>query len=166
MSRSTNRTLSSRKSDILTRWPPRTRRSPSIMPIACPNCASRNLRYSLLRTLPERWWSLLGIRPLRCRDCRYRFVARTWRLSNLQYARCPECWRTDLSLWSEKDCHITPFMALRMSLGAKPFRCEYCRVNFLSFRRRHEKFTFKRWARKRKSAEHQPAAEEQTQSKA
>jgi hypothetical protein len=73
----------------------------------------------------------------------------------------------DLSLWSEKDCRISAFMALRMSLGAKPYRCEYCRINFVSFRRRHEKFTFKRWAKRRNlSEEDQPTAEEQTSSKA
>ncbi len=133
------------------------------MPIACPKCASRNLRYSRRRTASERIWSLIGVRPLRCRDCRYRFVARTWRLSDLKYARCPQCWRMDLSLWSEKDRHLTLTMALRMALGAKPFRCEYCRINFLSFRRRHEKFTFKRWAKKQNAGEsNQPSAEEQT----
>jgi hypothetical protein len=67
----------------------------------------------------------------------------------------------DLSLWSEKDCHITLLMELQMKLGGKPFRCEYCRINFVSFRRRHEKFTFKRWAKRRKNTTgSQPAAEE------
>ncbi len=49
-------------------------------------------------------------------------------------------------------------MALRLSLGAKPFRCEYCRINFASFRRRREKFSFRRWNRKQpKDAVPQPS---------
>jgi hypothetical protein len=58
----------------------------------------------------------------------------------------------DLSLWSTQDYHATAFMLLRMSFGAKPYRCEYCRLNFVSFRRRREKFTFKRWAKTRQAA--------------
>ncbi|MGE5570131.1 MAG: hypothetical protein ACM3S5_13935 [Rhodospirillales bacterium] len=53
-------------------------------------------------------------------------------------------------MWSPNDWHVTPFMALRLSLGAKPYRCEYCRINFASFRRRREKFSFRRWDRKRR----------------
>jgi hypothetical protein len=36
-------------------------------------------------------------------------------------------------------------MGLKITLGATRFRCEYCRLNFASFRRRKEAFTFKRW---------------------
>jgi hypothetical protein len=122
------------------------------MPIACPNCGSRNLRYSRFRHFTERLWVWLGIRPLRCRDCRYRFVDRTWRFSHWRYARCPHCWRMDLSLWNEKGAHIGWFSAWRLKLGAKPFRCEYCRLNFVSFRGRHERFSFRRWERNRKPA--------------
>jgi hypothetical protein len=123
------------------------------MPIACPKCGSRDLRYSRFHDFAERLWVWLGIRPLRCRDCRFRFIDRTWRLSHLKYARCPRCWRMDLSLWSEKDAHISAFAATRLSLGAKPYRCEYCRLNFVSFRQRHERFNFKRWAKNRKPAD-------------
>ena len=58
----------------------------------------------------------------------------------------------DLSLWSEKGAHIGWFSAWRLKLGAKPLRCEYCRLNFVSFRRRHERFSFKRWEKNRKPA--------------
>jgi hypothetical protein len=59
----------------------------------------------------------------------------------------------DLSLWSEKDAHLSAFAAMRLNLGAKPYRCEYCRLNFVSFRQRHERFSFKRWAKIRKPAD-------------
>lgn len=62
----------------------------------------------------------------------------------------------DLSLWNEKDCHISMFAALRLGLGAKPYRCEYCRVNFVSFRLRYERHSFKRWTKPRKSSESRP----------
>ncbi len=59
----------------------------------------------------------------------------------------------DLSLWTEEHAHIGPFTAILLAMGAKPYRCEYCRVNFVSFRLRHERFSFKRWARLRKPPE-------------
>ena len=33
----------------------------------------------------------------------------------------------------------------RYFLGAHRWRCEYCRLNFASFRQRKEPFTFSRW---------------------
>jgi hypothetical protein len=88
------------------------------------------------------------VRPLRCRDCRTRFTDRTWRLTSIRYARCPRCWRMDLSTWSEED-YYTPFLRrVALRLGGKPWRCEYCRCNFVSFRARRERFTFKRRVRK------------------
>ncbi|MGO9093744.1 MAG: hypothetical protein ACLQGV_00835 [Bryobacteraceae bacterium] len=122
------------------------------MLIACPRCGSRNLRYARLHSFAERCWTWLGIRPLRCRDCRFRFVDRTWRLTDWRFARCPHCWRMDLALWSERGAHVGMFADLSLRLGAKPYRCEYCRINFISFRQRHEKFSFKRWSKLRKPA--------------
>ena len=66
----------------------------------------------------------------------------------------------DLALWTLKDAHIGIFTALWLNLGAKPFRCEYCRENFVSFRLRHERFSFQRWTRMRRSEE-RSAVEEQ-----
>ncbi len=126
--------------------------------IACPKCGSRDLRYSRLLTVSERLQSWFGVRPLRCRDCRLRFITRTWRLSSIRYARCPSCWRMDLALWNEKDCHVRSLQRLALRLGAKPFRCEYCRINFVSFRARLERFTFRRWERMEKAGEHEPVS--------
>jgi len=115
------------------------------MPLACPNCGSRRLRHARRRYLSEYFWSLVGVHPLRCRDCRLRFTERTWRLSSFRYARCPACWRMDLNTWSADDYPASAGQLLLMQLGATPYRCEYCRVNFVSFRLCREKFSFKRW---------------------
>jgi hypothetical protein len=108
--------------------------------LECPLCGSRNLRYSHRRNRRERLLSLIGIRPLRCRDCRARFVARTWRLSNIRWARCPRCWRTDLATWSPQQHRPSALQRLWLALGAHPWRCEYCRVNFVSFRPAREPY--------------------------
>ena len=83
--------------------------------------------------------------PLRCLDCKTRFVARTFVLSDLRYASCPKCHRMDLNGWTGKTYEPPFFMGLKVGLGAKKWRCEYCRLNFASFRPRKEVFTFKRW---------------------
>ncbi len=56
------------------------------------------------------------------------------------WARCPRCWRTDLATWSEEDYRAPAVQNLRIALGAHRFRCEYCRVNFTSFRPRMERY--------------------------
>jgi hypothetical protein len=61
----------------------------------------------------------------------------------------------DLATWSEEDYFATGRQIVMLRLGAKPYRCEYCRCNFVSFRPRRERFSFRRWA-KRKSPEPGP----------
>ena len=52
----------------------------------------------------------------------------------------------DLNGWTGKTYVDPPFwVALKVSFGAHRWRCEYCRLNFASFRPRKEVFTFKRW---------------------
>jgi len=126
------------------------------MSVTCPKCGSRNLRYAHLRTQSERLWSILGIRPLRCRSCYCRFIERTWRISTMRFARCPRCWRMDLSRWSRNDYRVPFFRGLLLSLGASPYRCEYCRVNFVSFRRRKEKYDPQKRKAKRRSTQKHP----------
>jgi hypothetical protein len=52
----------------------------------------------------------------------------------------------DLNRWSGKT-HVHPpvFVALKVSMGAHKWRCEYCRLNFAAFRKRKEVFSFRRW---------------------
>lgn len=52
----------------------------------------------------------------------------------------------DLNGWTGKTYTDPPFwVAFKVSFGARKWRCEYCRLNFASFRKRKEVFTFKRW---------------------
>lgn len=106
----------------------------------CPQCGSRSLRFSHVRTPAERAAIVLGIRPLRCRDCRLRFKGRVWSLSEAAYARCSKCWRTDLSSWDPSQYHVSFFKNLLLALGANPYRCEYCRHNFVTFRLRKARY--------------------------
>ena len=110
----------------------------------CPKCNSRNLRFSHLRNAKERLGVLLGIRPIRCRDCRARFVRRTWRFNDLKYARCPKCLQMDLSTWSLGHYKVSAWKSFLVYLGANTYRCEYCRHNFISLRRRKYKFNRRR----------------------
>jgi hypothetical protein len=86
----------------------------------------------------------VGFVPVRCRDCEERFTQSLWQFGNWQYARCPRCYRLDLSIWSESHYIVSWDMRLLMTLGAKKFRCEVCRHNFVSFRRLKERFSFHR----------------------
>jgi hypothetical protein len=113
---------------------------------SCPKCGSRYLRPSRTRNLTERLGRLRLLLPLRCMDCNARFVAPTFVWADLFFARCPVCRRMDLSAWTGKTYTDPPFrVAVKVVLGARKWRCEYCRLNFASFRKRKEVFSFKRW---------------------
>jgi hypothetical protein len=62
----------------------------------------------------------------------------------------------DLSRWSRNDYRVPFFRGLLLSLGASPYRCEYCRVNFVSFRRRKEKYDPQKRKAKRRSTQKHP----------
>jgi hypothetical protein len=83
--------------------------------------------------------------PLRCRDCKTRFVAKTMVWSDLHFAKCPKCMRMDLNAWTGKSYEPPFWAAVAIFFGARRWRCEYCRLNFASFRARKEIFSFSRW---------------------
>jgi hypothetical protein len=58
----------------------------------------------------------------------------------------------DLSRWSRTDYRVSFFGGLLLGLGANPYRCEYCRVNFISFRKRKERYNPQRRRAQRKRA--------------
>lgn len=120
----------------------------------CPSCGSRNLRYAHLRSPSEKIAKLAGVRPLRCRDCRHRFVHRSWSLSNLSQARCPTCMGADLTTWSRNHYRVSFGRGLLLFFGAHPYRCERCRCNFVSFRKRKRK----RVSRRSQGAKSTPSA--------
>ena len=118
------------------------------MPLSCPKCGSRYLRPAHYRNLRERLNALRFILPLRCKDCRTRFVAQTIIFKDFAFARCPGCDRMDLNGWTGKTFKPEGWLKLKVFLGAKKWRCEYCRINFASFRKRKEAFTFSRWKKR------------------
>ena len=113
----------------------------------CPKCGSRFLRPSQTRTFREKLRALWFVMPVRCKDCKTRFVTDTTGFQYLSFARCPNCRRMDLNRWSGETFVPRGITWLKVSLGAARFRCEYCRLNFASFRKRKEVFSFKRWKR-------------------
>ena len=102
--------------------------------VHCPSCGSDHIRHARYKSIAERFASVFGIHPLRCKDCQYRFASRVWRLVDLRYSRCPRCYRTVLSTWSES--HYIPrfWTLIWLRLGARRLRCEFCRFNFAGFR--------------------------------
>src|SRR5271163_1777631 len=112
---------------------------------SCPKCGSRFLRASTPRDLSEKLGKLRFMDPMRCGDCGTRFIGNTLEWSDWRYARCPECLRMDLNVWTGDTYKPTFQMAVGIRLGAKRYRCEYCRLDFTSFRRRQEVFSFRRW---------------------
>lgn len=105
-----------------------------MLPIHCPECGSRNVRASQTQTFLETLGRAAGFYPVRCRDCDCRFARQIWDLSNSIYARCPRCYNLELSLWSPTHYRPPRSWKFWMLFGAKPRRCEACRVNFVSFR--------------------------------
>ena len=118
------------------------------MALACPQCGSRNLRPSHYQNSQERRNALLFVSPLRCKDCKTRFISRTIFPEDLLYARCPKCDRMDLNSWKERRLTTSRWTMLKLQLGAYKTRCEYCRYDFASFRKRKETFTFSRWRKR------------------
>jgi hypothetical protein len=85
--------------------------------------------------------------PVRCDHCKHRFIIDTMGLADMAYASCPKCNRMDLSSWAGDSFTPRGITKIKSALGANKFRCEYCRLNFASFRKRKEIFSFHRWER-------------------
>jgi ssDNA-binding Zn-finger/Zn-ribbon topoisomerase 1 len=109
------------------------------MVVLCPQCGGGNVRQARMRTPSELLASLVGVHPLRCRDCRHRFATRTWKLADISYARCPKCLNMRLTTWSPSHYHVPLGRGLLLLLGGSPYRCDSCRQNFVSLRRRKYK---------------------------
>jgi len=122
------------------------------VPLACPKCGSRDLRPARPQNDREKYSHYWFVAPLRCKDCRTRFVSRTIFPEDLLFARCPECDRMDLNGWTGKTFTPTGWTWLKCTFGANKWRCEYCRLNFASFRKRKEVFTFSRWKKRNPTA--------------
>jgi hypothetical protein len=113
------------------------------MQLSCPKCGTRDIRMSHRQTFPELLRGLVGIYPLRCRRCRHRWETSVWSAGAWKFARCPRCYRQELTTWSEQYYHPPRWTVILLRLGATPYRCAACRCNFASFRRCLERFTWR-----------------------
>ncbi len=113
------------------------------MPLTCPNCEGKRPRLSKIRGFKERLLSALGTYPVRCEDCEHRFYDSVLRIADMFFARCPRCYRMDLSTWELKYYSPTQWSLIKLAMGARRLRCEACRCNFASFRFIKERSTFR-----------------------
>ena len=116
------------------------------MPFECPECASRKARSSPPYNLGEWLLRRLGWHYLRCLDCDERYRRHILLPDSFIYAKCPRCYRMDLSTWEQHHYRTSTFTRLKLALGARRMRCEVCRCNFASFRKR------KKWYRRQETA--------------
>src|SRR5260370_27838422 len=64
----------------------------------------------------------------------------------------------ELSTWSEQYYHPPTSTVMKLRLGATPYRCEFCRCNFASFRACKEKFSWRQRATAQVDPEPRPPA--------
>ena len=106
----------------------------------CPFCGSPRVRVGRARTLGDYLRLLHGSFPARCGECSARYTVHGPGLSALFYAQCPRCLRQDLTTWDLRHYHAALSMRIQLWFGARRWRCEACRCNFVSFRGRKEKY--------------------------
>lgn len=99
-----------------------------------------NLRSTSQRGFSALVQELLGTYAFRCQACGHSFQHSVFSLSTVRYAKCPRCFRMDLTTWSESYYRPSFGMRLQMLFGAKRVRCEACRCNFVSFRKRKDTY--------------------------
>jgi len=87
------------------------------MQLACPQCGTREVRVSQNQGLGEYCKALFGIYQLRCRRCHARWGTSVWSRGAWRYARCPRCYRQELTTWSEQYYHPRPWIVTLLRLG-------------------------------------------------
>jgi C4-type Zn-finger protein len=117
------------------------------MQLACPNCGTRDVRVSHPQGLVQYIKHVVGISSLRCRRCRYRWETSVWSNRSWRYAKCPRCYRQELSKWTTRHYNPPRWTRLLLCLGARPRRCEACRCNFASFKPRKGSFAWRHQVR-------------------
>jgi hypothetical protein len=105
-----------------------------LLDVSCPQCGSKHIRASKQLSAVERLAELFGVVHLRCRECDERFTAGLLEFRNWVYARCPLCYRLNLTGWRLEKYIVPRRWKILLALGAKARRCDSCRCNFVSFR--------------------------------
>jgi len=117
------------------------------MQLACPNCGTREIRVSRAHGLGEYLKSLVGVSRIRCRRCNNRWETSVWAGGSWRYARCPRCYRQELTKWNEHYYNPARWTQWLLRLGAVAHRCEACRCNFASFKSRKKSFSWRHQTR-------------------
>lgn len=113
------------------------------MRLECPKCGTRDARVSGRKTLWESVRTWFGVYPLRCPRCRTRWSTSVWDQGAWKFARCPRCYRQELSTWSEHYYRAPLWTVLLLRMGATPYRCPVCRCNFASYRPCKERLSWR-----------------------
>ena len=111
------------------------------MQLDCPKCGTRDVRVSRPRGLVQHLKHLLGVSSLRCRRCNRRWETSVWSNGSWKYARCPRCYRQELTKWTAHYYRPPRWTRFLLRLGASPRRCPACRCNFATFRPQREDFS-------------------------
>ena len=117
------------------------------MQLACPNCGTREIKVSHAKGLGEFLKSLVGISQIRCRRCRSRWQTSVWSDGAWKYARCPRCYRQELTSWTMQHYNPPRWTRFLLHIGAKPRRCAACRCNFAAFKPRRGHFSWQHQTR-------------------
>lgn len=81
-----------------------------------------------------------------------------WAGGAWRYARCPRCYRQQLTTWSEQYYRPSRWITFLLRVGATPYRCAACRCNFASFKKCKEKFSWRHETKVDVGASQNPAA--------
>jgi hypothetical protein len=111
------------------------------MQIACPNCGTRDVRVSRPLGLGGFLKTVVGVSRLRCRRCSHRWETSVWANRSWRYARCPRCYRQELTKWDPHFYNPPRWTRFLLRIGATAHRCPACRCNFASFKSRKEEFS-------------------------
>jgi hypothetical protein len=102
--------------------------------IRCPRCSSFEVRPSKKKSFSSSLAEVIGFYRVKCEACSKRWVAYLGFLYEPFCAKCPRCYRTELTTWDPKMFIPNRWQRLKIALGARRARCERCRMNFSSFR--------------------------------
>ena len=114
------------------------------MQLSCPSCGTRDVRVSQTRDLSGYLKNIVGIYPLRCKRCNTRWDTSVWACGAWKYARCPLCYRQELTTWSAQYYRPSRWTVALLRLGATPYRCAPCRCNFVSYRPCKERYSWRK----------------------
>ncbi|MBI4891406.1 MAG: hypothetical protein HY821_12335, partial [Acidobacteria bacterium] len=75
------------------------RQVPDPYQMACPECGCTDTRSEPSRGFREHLFAPFGFYAFRCQNCFTRFLRKPLGVMSVIYAKCPRCFRMDLSMW-------------------------------------------------------------------